>query len=97
MQPRDPIFLQRMAHNQARKTALQADIKSYERQIADAKTQVTEAMINKFADKMAQQLRDGDPKFRSAYVRLFVDRVELTSDEIRIFGSKEALEKALND
>ena len=96
MQPRDPIFLQRMARNQARKTALQADIKSYERQIADSKTQVTEAMIDKFADKMAQQLRRGNPKFRSAYVRLFIDRVELTSEEVRIFGSKAALEKALN-
>jgi hypothetical protein len=33
--------------------------------------------------------------FRTAYVRLFVDEVVVSPDEIRITGSKTALERAL--
>ena len=36
----------------------------------------------------------GAPQFRRGYVRLFVDRVEVDDDEIRLRGPKAALSKA---
>ncbi len=95
MRPNEPLFVERMAHNRARKSALEADVRSLERQLSTSKVQITEEMIAAFADKMAHALREGDPQFRAAYVRLFVSRVELSAEEIRIFGTKDALEKAL--
>ncbi len=35
------------------------------------------------------------PDFRAAYVRLFVERVDVSAEEIRISGTKTALERAL--
>ncbi|MBX7482927.1 hypothetical protein [Qipengyuania qiaonensis] len=52
-------------------------------------------MIEGFAKRISHALTNGDPKFRSAYLRLFVGKVEITNDDIRIFGTTEALEKAL--
>lgn len=95
MRPDEPEFIERMAVNRARKTALEADVESLERQISTSKVRITEKMIGEFAQKMARALREGDPVFRTAYVRLFVSRVELSSEEIRIFGTKDALERAL--
>jgi site-specific DNA recombinase len=40
-------------------------------------------------------LRHGDPAFRKAYLRLFVDRIEVDDAEVRIMGSKAALVKAV--
>ena len=91
----DPIFVQRIAHNQARKSALKAEEKSLELQLSSSKTRIDEKMIEGFAKRISNALREGDPKFRAAYVRLFVGKVELTNDEVRIFGTKDALEKAL--
>jgi site-specific DNA recombinase len=95
MQPADPLFVERMAHNRARKRALETDILAIERQLAITKKRITAQTIEAFALKMRQALDSSDPRFRSAYVRLFVDRVDLTADEIRIFGTKVALERAL--
>ncbi|WP_374406705.1 hypothetical protein [Pelagerythrobacter sp.] len=83
-----------MAHNKARKAALETDVQSLERQLATSKIRITDEMIAPFGDKMAHTLRDGNNRFRSEYVHLFVDRVELSSHEIRISGTKIALERA---
>jgi DNA invertase Pin-like site-specific DNA recombinase len=95
MRPDEPQFVERMAHNRARKSALEADVRSLERQLSTSKIKISEEMIAAFADRMANALREGEPQFRAAYVRLFVSRVELSAEEIRIFGSKSALERAL--
>ena len=95
MRPDEPLFIERMAHNRARKTALETDVRSLERQLSTSRIRITEEMIAAFASKMAHALREGDPRFRAAYVRLFVSRVELSAEEIKIFGTKDALERAL--
>lgn len=41
---------------------------------------------------MARVLREGDSPFRTANVRMFVSRAELSSKEIRFFATKDALE-----
>lgn len=44
---------------------------------------------------MLTNLRDEDFAFRRAYVRQFVDRVEVSEGEVRISGSKAALAGAI--
>lgn len=95
MRPDDPLFVQRMAHNKARKAALETDVQSLDRQIANSKVQINEEMIGAFAGKMAQALRDEKSRFRAEYIRLFIERVDLSDNEIRIRGTKAALERAL--
>lgn len=54
-------------------------------------------MIAAFGEKIRQALRDGDPSFPSAYVRLFVDRVVFSADAIQIFGAKSAIVRPAAD
>ena len=95
MRPDEPLFVERMAHNRARKSVLEKDVQLLERQVATSKKRITEDMIARFGETVAAALRNGDPRFRSDYVRLFVDRVELTTEEIRILGRKSTLERSL--
>ena len=52
-------------------------------------------MTARFGERMSDMLRNGDNVFRTAYVRLFVDEVVVSPDEIRITGTKAALDRAL--
>lgn len=79
MRPDDPLYVQRMTHNKARKAALETDVLNLERQLATSMVRITEEMIHAFGDKMAHALRDGSNQFRSEHVRLFVDRAELST------------------
>ena len=92
---KQPEFTERMAHNKARKSVLEADVRGLEAQLAKSKVRITKEMIEKFGERMRSALRDGNHQFRSAYVRLFVDQVTVTPDEIVITGSKAALERTL--
>ena len=51
--------------------------------------------IEAFASVIQKQLSNPDGKFRKNYLRLFVDRVEVDDEEIRIFGPKSALVQGL--
>ena len=95
MRPDEALFVERMAHNRARQSALEADVRSLEAQLASSKVKITEQMVAKFGERMNDMLRNGDNVFRTAYVRLFVDEVVVSPDEICIMGSKTALERAL--
>jgi site-specific DNA recombinase len=52
--------------------------------------------LKKFSDAMHEKLRADDPAFRKAYVRLFVDEVTVSDEEIRISGPKAALTHAIS-
>ena len=97
MLPTDALFVDRMAYNRAKKRTLEADILALERQLSVSKKRITDETIKAFACKMAEALESGDPRFRAAYVRLFVERVDVSAAEIKISGTKTALERALID
>lgn len=50
--PDEPVFVERMAHNRARKAALEADVQSLERLLSTSKMRITEQMIAAFGEKM---------------------------------------------
>ena len=56
---------------------------------------ITPRKIAAFADTMRDRLRSGDGQFRKAYLRLFVERVEVDDTEIRISGPKAALARGV--
>ena len=51
--------------------------------------------LARFSEEIRAKLRDEDAGFRRAYVRLFVDRVEVSEGEVRIWGAKAALTAAI--
>ena len=46
---------------------------------------------------MRNKLRTGDNAFRKSYLRLFIDRIEVDDEEVRIRGSRQALEYAVSN
>ena len=67
---------------------------------ADRKRQVpvhllTPQNLERFATAIRQAMRNRESGFRKAYLRQFVERVEVDNDEIRIRGSHAALARGL--
>ena len=58
---------------------------------------ITPGKVNAFARTMRDKLKSGDVAFRKAYLRLFVERIEVDDDEVRIFGSNTVLATALQN
>ena len=52
--------------------------------------------ISAFCEAMRMRLMTADAGIRKAYLRLFVERIEIDDTEVRMFGSKEALQRSLN-
>ncbi|GGI83011.1 hypothetical protein GCM10007973_19390 [Polymorphobacter multimanifer] len=97
MSAKDPEFAKRMSERRIEKARLDATISGLERQMIRGAKRITPEIVEKFGGMVAAKLRDPDPKLRKAYVRLLVDRVEVNASEIRIIGSKSALEHAVLD
>jgi site-specific DNA recombinase len=53
------------------------------------------ALIERFGRAVQERFRTGSIPFRKAYLRAFIDVVEVDDHRIRIKGSKELLEKAI--
>ena len=56
---------------------------------------IDDAIVERFGRTLADRIRKGDAALRRTWVRLFVDRVTVSNDEIVISGTKRALEAAL--
>lgn len=56
---------------------------------------LTPKSIEKFTKAAKEKLRNPDSSFRKQYLRLFVDRVDVLDEEIRISGPKSALASAV--
>jgi hypothetical protein len=54
---------------------------------------VTPEVLHELALRMRERLRDGPPDLRQAYMKLLLNRVEIDRGEIRVSGSKTALER----
>ena len=53
--------------------------------------------LEAFSKAIGQKLRDPDPKFRKAYLRAFVSRIEVDDGEVRLSGPKTALYRGAED
>ncbi len=51
--------------------------------------------VEVFAHEMRARLREGEVPFRKAYIRAVIDSVELASNETRLAGLRDVLDKAV--
>ncbi|MGE0613238.1 MAG: recombinase zinc beta ribbon domain-containing protein [Hyphomicrobiales bacterium] len=72
-------------------------ITAKERQLSAPHTAITPKKLALFAQGMRDRLAGGNPAFRKAYVRLFIDDVKVGREEIRITGPKHALLQAATE
>ena len=56
---------------------------------------IDRAKIERFGSLMRENITSGDVPFRKAYLRSFIDTVEVDDRVIRIHGSKSTLEQAV--
>jgi hypothetical protein len=57
---------------------------------------ITPRKIEAFSLALRDRLRNGDPRFRKAYLQAVVDRIEVGDTEVRICGSTAALSRAVS-
>lgn len=95
MSAKDPVFAQRLADQRGKKAQLIGTIAGLERQMMRGSKKITPETVSRFGDMITRKLQGNDPALRKAYVRLLVDKVEVNTTEIRILGSKAALEHAV--
>ena len=93
--PSDRDFAERLAHHRQRIAALTADIVSLERQLASSQCRITPDVVGRFGNLLREGLRGEHPALRQAYVRLLIDQVTGEADQVRIRGSRKALERAV--
>jgi site-specific DNA recombinase len=98
MEVDDPALRERLDALKAKRRALVSQIASASENSVMPSTQLTEAKLAKLSSAIRGALHTAEPAMRKAYIKMFVDKVILSRDEIRISGPKGLLAKAaLND
>ncbi|MBJ3786851.1 recombinase family protein [Devosia sediminis] len=67
------------------------------RQRRSVKAELSPAMVRRFSSGIRRRLRDSDPSFRRTWVHMFVSKVTIGRDCIRICGPKDQRLKAASD
>ena len=89
-------FKRNLSKLDQRKDELIRQVSSRKRRRAIPTNIFTPKNIEKFAKAARAKLNDTDSEFRKKYVRLFVDRIDLSDDQIVISGPKTALARAIS-
>ena len=98
MEVDDPALAERLKTLKAKRASLQSQIGTASATEPAHKQRLTEAKLNKLSVAIRGALRDQPPEMRKAYLKLFVDNVIISKEEIRISGPKGVLAKAaMND
>ena len=95
MKASDPEFANRLAENRSAVATLTARIEVLESQLARGSRKITPEVLERFSRQLREKLHDEDPTLRKAYLRMLVDRVEVTNEQILIRGSKAVLERGI--
>ena len=70
---------------------------AFERQRAIPRRTIEPHQLSAFCEAMRTQLLGADIATRKAYLRLFVERIEVDDAEVRLFGRNDTLEAALRE
>ncbi|QDH35123.1 hypothetical protein E2E27_12800 [Porphyrobacter sp. YT40] len=95
MKASDAEFANRLSENRTAVASLTARIEVLESQLARGSRKITPEVLEKFSQQLREKLHDDDPTLRKAYLRMLVDRVEVSNDQILIRGSKAVLERGI--
>jgi site-specific DNA recombinase len=88
-------FKNRLSKAQAERQETLRLMTEAQRRDRDAQEILTPKKVAAFSKGMSDLLRTGDIRFRKAYLRAFVTNVELLDGEVRISGSKDVINAAL--
>lgn len=91
----DSLFANKLKDARVRLAHIEADTKQLNASIKNATSDVSPEKVTCFAAAMKAKLRDPDPAFRKAYLKLLVDRIDVFPDRIIVQGSKTALAAAV--
>ena len=67
------------------------------RQRSMARTELSPDMVQRFSSGIRRRLRDADPAFRRTWLHMFVSKVTIGKDRVRICGPKDRLLKAVSE
>ena len=95
MKASDPEFANRLTENREAVAALTSRIEVLESQLARGSRKITPEVLRKFAEQLREKLHDEDSTLRTAYLRMFVSRVEVSDKQIVISGPKSVLERGV--
>jgi site-specific DNA recombinase len=90
----DPMLRDRLAALKARQTELNGQIARTSDTSISKHQHLTEAKLTKLAGAVQNALHNAPPEMKKAYIKLFVDKVIISRDEIRISGPKDLIVKA---
>ena len=88
MEVDDPALRDRLSALKAKRGSLISQIASASENLAMPSRQLTEAKLAKLSAAVRDALHTAAPEMRKAYIKMFVDKVILSRDEIRISGPK---------
>lgn len=91
----NPQFAKKNAELTEQLAQVKTDIVMLEGQLERSDRRITPELIDRFAALMRDRLRSGEPALRQYYARSIVARVDVGNQEIRLTGSKKALEHAV--
>jgi hypothetical protein len=84
-----------MAKQEERRDELIRLISAKERSLAIPASRISNQQIDQFATGLCNMIQDGPVAFRKEYMGLFVSRVDVGGQEIRISGPQAALAAAI--
>ncbi len=90
----NPTFAKKNAELTEQLADVKTDILMLERQLEHSERSITPELIERFATLMRERLRTGDVALSQYYARSILARLEVGKDEIRLIGSRKALEHA---
>lgn len=94
--PLDDTLGNRLAElRQRREEALRLKAMAERRRVSPI-AKLSAERISAFCDAMRTRLLTADSGTRKAYLRLFVERIEVDDAEVRMFGRKDTLERSLS-
>ncbi len=98
MEVGDPALAERLKALKTKRSSLQSQISTASATEPAQKPRLTEAKLAKLSTAIRTALWQAPPEMRKAYLKLFVDNVTISKEEIRVSGPKGVLAKAaMND
>lgn len=91
MEVDDPALAERLRNLKTKRAELQCQIDGGSANNPAQRNILTEAKVVRTAEAVRGALQDASPERRKAYLKLFVDKVVISKEEIRISGPKCAL------
>lgn len=91
----DPQFAQQVADAKLRVADGELRIREMNGRRMLHSMRISGERVDAFSRQVRERLRNSDPTFRRAWLHLFVDRVVIGPDEIRILGPNQALADGL--